>query len=41
MILGFFTPETSRETMAQGFHEAINLLLKTVQGEAENPFILP
>ena len=41
MILGFFTPETSRETMAQGFHEATNLLLKTVQGEAENPVILP
>jgi DNA/RNA-binding domain of Phe-tRNA-synthetase-like protein len=41
MILGFFTPETSREAMTQGIHEAVDLLLKTVQGEAEKPFIIP
>jgi hypothetical protein len=36
MILGFFTPETSREAMAKGIREAVDLLLKTVQGEAED-----
>lgn len=41
MILGFFTPETSRETMVLGIQEAADLLLETLQGEAENPFILP
>jgi len=41
MILGFFTPETSRETMVMGIQEAADLLLKTVQGEAEQPVILP
>ena len=41
MILGFFTPETSRETMELGIHEALDLLLKTVKGEAENLLIIP
>jgi len=41
MILGFFTPETSRETMEMGIHEAADLLLKAAQGEAERPFIIP
>jgi len=41
IILGFFTPETSRETMMQGIQEAADLLSKTVQGEAEQPVILP
>jgi DNA/RNA-binding domain of Phe-tRNA-synthetase-like protein len=41
MILGFFTPETSREIMMQGIREAADLLLKTVQGEAEQPVIMP
>jgi len=37
MILGFFTPETSRDSMIQGIREAADLLLSTVKGEAENP----
>lgn len=41
MILGFFTPETSREIMTQGIREAADLLLKTVQGEAEQLVIIP
>ena len=41
MILGFFTPEASREIMAQGIQEAADLLLTSVKGEAENPVILP
>ena len=41
MILGFFTPETSRETMDLGIQEAVDLLSKTVQGEAEKPLIIP
>jgi len=41
MILGFFTPETSRETMDLGIQEAVDLLSKTVQGEAEKPLIMP
>jgi hypothetical protein len=41
MILGFFTPETSRETMVLGVQEAADLLLTSVKGEAENPVILP
>ena len=41
MILGFFTPETSRETMELGIREAVELLLKTVQGETETPLIIP
>jgi DNA/RNA-binding domain of Phe-tRNA-synthetase-like protein len=41
MILGFFTPETSRETMVLGIQEAADLLLKAVQGQAEHPAILP
>ena len=41
MILGFFTPETSRETMESGIRETVELLLKTVQGETEGLFIIP
>ena len=41
MILGFFTPDTSREAMALGIQEAADLLLKTVQGEAGNPLVIP
>jgi DNA/RNA-binding domain of Phe-tRNA-synthetase-like protein len=41
MILGFFTPETSRETMMQGIQEAADLLLKAAKGEAERPFVIP
>lgn len=41
MILGFFTPETSRETMESGIQEAADLLLKSVQGQAEQLVIMP
>jgi hypothetical protein len=41
MILGFFTPETSREATMQGIREAADLLLTSVNGEPENPVILP
>jgi DNA/RNA-binding domain of Phe-tRNA-synthetase-like protein len=41
MILGFFTPETSREAMALGIQEAADLLLKTAKGEADRPVIIP
>jgi len=41
MILGFFTPETLQETMVLGIQEAADLLLRTVQGEAKKPLIIP
>lgn len=41
VILGFFTPETSRDAMTQGIQDAADLLLRTAKGEAENPFIIP
>ena len=41
IILGFFTPETSRESMDLGIQEAVDLLSKTVQGEAEKPLLIP
>ena len=41
MILGFFTPDTSREAMTLGIQEAADLLLKAVQGEAGNPLLIP
>ncbi len=41
MILGFFTPETSRETMRLGMQEAVDLLWRATKGETENPVILP
>lgn len=41
MILGFFTVETSREDMKQGIQEAVDHLIKSVKGEAENPVIIP
>jgi len=41
MILGFFTPEASRETMVLGIQEAVELLLKAAKGEAERPFVIP
>jgi len=41
MILGFFTPEISRETMELGIREAAELLLKAVQGETEALLIIP
>jgi len=41
MILGFFTPETSREAMMRGIQEAADLLIRSANGEAENPLIIP
>ena len=41
MILGFFAPETSRETMTQGIREAVDNLLKAAEGEAEEVRIIP
>jgi hypothetical protein len=41
MILGFFTPDTSREAMTQEIREAADLLLTSVNGEPENPVIPP
>jgi DNA/RNA-binding domain of Phe-tRNA-synthetase-like protein len=41
MILGFFTPDTSREAMTLGIQEAADLLLKAVQGETGNPLLIP
>jgi DNA/RNA-binding domain of Phe-tRNA-synthetase-like protein len=41
MILGFFAPETSRETMTRGIREAVDNLLKAAEGEAEDGGIIP
>lgn len=41
MILGFFTPETARETMEVGIREAADLLLKAAKGETDKPLIIP
>ena len=41
MILGFYTPETSRETMELGIQEAVDLLLRVAKGEADKRVIIP
>jgi DNA/RNA-binding domain of Phe-tRNA-synthetase-like protein len=41
MILGFFTPETSREMMAGGIRDAVENLLKAAKGEAEEIRVIP
>ena len=41
MILGFFTPETSREAMMQGIQEAVDLLITSAKGEPDQPVIIP
>ena len=41
MILGFFTPETSREAMTLGIQEAVDLLLRAAKGEADKRVIIP
>jgi DNA/RNA-binding domain of Phe-tRNA-synthetase-like protein len=41
IILGFFTPETSRETMTQGIQEAADLLTRSAKGEPDQPVIIP
>jgi len=34
ILLGFFTPETTREAMLQGMRDAVELLLRVAKGEA-------
>ena len=41
MILGFFTPETSREVMTGGLQDAMNILLKAGSGDAEEVLVIP
>jgi len=41
MILGFFTPETSREVMIGGIQEAVDNLMKAGEGEAEEVRVIP
>jgi|GEM_PF-2227272 len=41
MILGFFTPETSREVMIEGIRDAVENLLKVSRGEAEEVRVIP
>ena len=41
MILGFFTPETSREVMIGGIREAVDNLMKAGEGEAEEVRVIP
>jgi DNA/RNA-binding domain of Phe-tRNA-synthetase-like protein len=41
MILGFFTPETSREVMIGGIRDAVENLLKVSRGEAEEVRVIP
>ena len=41
MILGFFTPETSQETMIRGIQDAVDNLLKAGEGEAEEVQVIP
>jgi len=41
MILGFFTPETSREVMIQGIRGAVENLMKLSKGEAQEIRVIP
>jgi DNA/RNA-binding domain of Phe-tRNA-synthetase-like protein len=41
MILGFFAPETSPETMTLGIREAVDNLSKAAEGEAEEVRVIP
>jgi DNA/RNA-binding domain of Phe-tRNA-synthetase-like protein len=41
MILGFFTPETSREVMIGGIRDAVENLLKASKGEPEEIRVIP
>ena len=41
IILGFFTPETSREAMSLGIQEAVDLLIRLAKGEADKAAIIP
>jgi DNA/RNA-binding domain of Phe-tRNA-synthetase-like protein len=41
MILGFFTPETSRDVMVEGIRDAVDILLKAGRGEAAEVRVIP
>jgi DNA/RNA-binding domain of Phe-tRNA-synthetase-like protein len=41
MILGFFTPETSREVMIGGIRDAVECLLGTAKGGADEVRVIP
>ena len=41
MILGFFTPETSRETMTSGIQDAVQVMTKAASGKAGEIEITP
>ena len=41
MFLGFFTPETHREQILQGLHDAVGTLLQVAEGRADQVTILP
>jgi len=41
IILGFFTPETTREAMIQGIRDAVEILLKVAKGEAGEIRFIP
>jgi DNA/RNA-binding domain of Phe-tRNA-synthetase-like protein len=41
MILGFFTPETSREVMIQGIQDALEIMTKAAKGEAGEIKVIP
>jgi len=41
IILGFFTPETTRELMLKGMREAVELLLRVGKGEAREIMVIP
>jgi DNA/RNA-binding domain of Phe-tRNA-synthetase-like protein len=41
IILGFFTPETTREAIIQGMRDAVELLLRVGKGEAGEIMVIP
>ncbi len=41
IILGFFTPETTREAMLQGISDTVELLLEVARGESEEIRVIP
>jgi len=41
ILLGFFTPESTREAMLQGMRDAVELLLRVAKGEAGEIRVIP
>ena len=41
IILGFFTPETTREAMLQGMRDAVGVLLRVAKGDAGEIRVIP